>query len=272
MPSLQEALEARHSIFHNAVSFANAFANAGTTSDIFLRENLEWLGRSSNWSRFSATAALGVIHKGSLAKAMTVLGPYLPNENGEQAPGSTVFSEGGSLYALGLIHAKHGKGVLEFLKNKLRGTVDEVVQHGAALGLGVAGLASHNEGECDTSASLLGRCLRWRCADTDELTVLAIPPDAYEELRNVLFQDSSVAGEAAGYAMGLVMLGSGSEKATEEMMQYAHETQHEKIIRGLAIGMAFLYYGKAEAAEPIIEQLVAEKVSIQLRTRSYVLC
>lgn len=37
--------------------------NSGTTSDEFLRNNLEWLSRASNWSKFSATAALGVIHK-----------------------------------------------------------------------------------------------------------------------------------------------------------------------------------------------------------------
>lgn len=36
---------------------------AGTTSDEFLRQNLDWLSRATNWSKFSATAALGVIHK-----------------------------------------------------------------------------------------------------------------------------------------------------------------------------------------------------------------
>ena len=42
--------------------------HAGTTSDEFLRQNLEWLSRATNWSKFSATAALGVIHKVSLEK------------------------------------------------------------------------------------------------------------------------------------------------------------------------------------------------------------
>ena len=37
--------------------------NAGTTSDEFLRQNMEWLARASNWTKFSATAALGVIQK-----------------------------------------------------------------------------------------------------------------------------------------------------------------------------------------------------------------
>lgn len=54
--------------------------------------------------------------------------------------------------------------------------------------------------------------------------------DIYEEIKNVLYTDSAVAGEAAGISMGLLMVGTGSDKANE-MLTYAHETQHEKIIR-----------------------------------------
>ena len=53
--------------------------------------------------------------------------------------------------------------------------------------------------------------------------------DIYEEIKNVLYTDSAVAGEAAGISMGLLMVGTGSEKANE-MLTYAHETQHEKRI------------------------------------------
>lgn len=77
----------------------------------------------------------------------------------------------------------------------------------------------------------------------------------------MLFNDSAIAGGAAGYAMGLVMIGTASQKALEEMLQYAHETQHEKIIRGLAIGIAFLMYGKEEEADTLIEKLLADPVS-----------
>jgi hypothetical protein len=38
----------------------------GTSVDTFLRENLEWLSRATNWAKFSATAGLGVIHRGQL--------------------------------------------------------------------------------------------------------------------------------------------------------------------------------------------------------------
>ena len=37
----------------------------------------------------------------------------------------------------------------------------------------------------------------------------------------------------SGLAMGLIMLGTGNIKALEDMITYAHETQHEKSVRGL---------------------------------------
>ena len=227
LKATKEALDARSSIYHSALSFANAFMNAGTTSDKFLRENLEWLAKASNWSKFTATAALGILNKGNLKEGISILRPYLPQDGVT----SSVYSEGGSLFALGLIHANHGAEVMELLTNTLKSNPAEIVQHGAALGLGAAGMATGNE-------------------------------EVYEELRNVLYTDSAVAGEASGYAMGLVMLGTGSERAVEEMLQYAHETQHEKIIRGLAIGISLLFYGKEEKAEAMIDTLLADKDAI----------
>ena len=60
LPLSQEV--ARNSITHNATVIANGLMHFGTTSDLFLRENLEWLKRASNWAKFSATASLGLIH------------------------------------------------------------------------------------------------------------------------------------------------------------------------------------------------------------------
>jgi 26S proteasome regulatory subunit N2 len=94
---------------------------------------------------------------------------------------------------------------------------------------------------------------------------LFVLTEIYDALRDVLFNDSAIAGEAAGYAMGLVMLGSGSAKALDEMVQYAHETQHEKIIRGLAVGVAFVLYGKEGEADEMIESLLGDAVSFFAR-------
>ncbi|KAF8331501.1 26S proteasome regulatory complex, non-ATPase subcomplex, Rpn2/Psmd1 subunit [Cantharellus anzutake] len=224
----KDSLDARSSIFHSALTFSNAFMHAGTNSDEFLRNNLDWLGRASNWSKFSATAALGVIHKGNIRSGMELLRPYLPQPDGSSQPGGSQWSEGGALYGLGLIHAGRGKEILGQLRGILRGTSNEVVQHGAALGVGVAGIAGQDR-------------------------------EAYDDLKQALYTDSAIAGEAAGYSMGLVMLGSGSVEIIDEMWQYAHETQHEKIIRGLAIGIAFICYGKQEQADSTIEKLLTEK-------------
>ncbi|KAJ7071127.1 D-isomer specific 2-hydroxyacid dehydrogenase [Mycena amicta] len=217
----KDVLEARSSIYHTALTLQNAFMHSGTTSDIFLHENLDWLGLASNWSKFSATAGLGVIHKGYFEQGMTIVQPYLPQSGGESNIPGAAYSEGGALYALGLINAGCGESVM--------GTAQgEVVQHGAALGLGVAAMGSKNL-------------------------------DAFEDLKNTLFMDSAVAGEACGFAMGLVMLGTAVADAVKEMLVYARETQHEKIIRGLAVGVAFIFYGRQEEADEIIKQLITDK-------------
>ena len=215
--------------------------HAGTTCDVFLRDNLEWLGRATNWSKFTATVGLGVIHKGHFEEGMNILGPYLPSggaENSSFIEGAN-FSEGGSLFALGIVNAGCGIGrnVEDYLRDKLRSASNEVVQHGAALGLGIAGMGGKND-------------------------------QSYDDLKTTLYLDSAVAGEAAGYAMGLIMLGTADSKCADEMLAYTRETQHEKIIRGLAVGLAFVFYGKQEQADDTIRLLLAEKVCYILRRTS----
>jgi len=121
--------------------------HSGTTRDTFLRENLDWLVRAINWSKFSTTAGLGVIHKGHLKEAMKVLDPYLPKPGQELSP----YTAGGSLYALGIVHANHGvglgKSVSEYLLTQVReNAANDVVVHGACLGLGLASMASGSQG------------------------------------------------------------------------------------------------------------------------------
>lgn len=225
---VRDCLEARNSIFHTAVTLSNAFMHAGTTHDKFFRDNLEWLGKAVNWSKFTATAALGVIHRGNLSQGQKLLQPYLPREHIAGVGGSgSAYSQGGSLYAFGLIYANHGGLAIDLIRDHFKKATEEVVQHGGALGLGVAGMATGDEG-------------------------------IYEDLRNVLYTDSALNGEAVGLAMGLVMLGTGNMRALEDMIQYAHDTQHEKIIRGLAVGMALIMYGRQEGADELINGLLGD--------------
>lgn len=86
-----------------------------------------------------------------------------------------------------------------------------MTQHGACLGLGLAALGTQDE-------------------------------EVFEEIKNVLYTDSAVAGEAAGIALGLVSVGSASEKAAE-LLTYAHDTQHEKVQAMLRkVFMLLLFY------------------------------
>ena len=68
LKNAKAAVEARNSVCHSAVIFANAIMHAGTTVDAFLRDNLDWLSRATNWAKFGATAGLGVIHRGHLSQ------------------------------------------------------------------------------------------------------------------------------------------------------------------------------------------------------------
>ncbi len=97
----------------------------------------------------------------------------------------------------------------------------------------------------------------------------------------MLFLDDAIASEAAGLAMGLVMVGSLEQQAFDEMKQYAIDTQHDKIQRGLRtgkltifvtssiltcnLGIALLAYGRMEEAEKWIGALLAERSNPMLR-------
>ena len=64
------------------------------------RDNLDWLSRATNGAKLSATATLGVIHRG---------------HEKDTAGTSFGYAEGGGLCALGLIHANHGGEITEYL-------------------------------------------------------------------------------------------------------------------------------------------------------------
>merc|ERR1719424_2526663 len=225
LTQMKKSVEQRNSLYHSAIVLAHSLMSAGTTADSFLRDNLEWLSRATNWGKFTATATLGVIHRGHVKQAMSLMAPYLPQQGMSARP----FSEGGALFALGIIHANHSSDIRTYLLDALRNAgTNEVVQHGACLGLGIAAMGTED----------------------DEL---------YEELKTVLFNDSAVAGEAAALAIGLVMLGSANPKAIEEMLGYAHDTQHEKIIRGLALGIAMCMYGREDESDALTTQLIHDK-------------
>lgn len=94
---------------------------------LIFRDNLEWLARATNWAKLTATASLGVIHRGHEQEALTLMQSYLPKEVGP----SSGYSEGGGLYALGLIHANHGNNIIEYLLTQLKDAQNEVSRNPA---------------------------------------------------------------------------------------------------------------------------------------------
>ena len=54
-------------------------------------------------------------------QATSLMAPYLPPRSS-----NSPFSEGGALYALGLIHANHGEPIIPFLLESLRNSSHEV--------------------------------------------------------------------------------------------------------------------------------------------------
>ena len=199
---------------------------------------------------------MGVIHAGHTTEAMTLLEPYLPPSaptGDPNAPAPTVsstggYAEGGSLYALGLIHGSHAGSstakrseASQFLRGHLRNShANEVISHGAALGVGLTSF-----GSCDL--------------------------DVVNELKELLYTDSAVAGEAASIAMGMVLVGSGAGNASSssgneelgeivaELRNYSRETHHEKIIRGIAMCLALVNFGQEENADASIEEMRSDR-------------
>jgi 26S proteasome regulatory subunit N2 len=94
--------------------------------------------------------------------------------------------------------------------------------------------------------------------------------DVVNELKELLYTDSAVAGEAAAYSMGMVLVGSGAGNASSsvndelteivtELRNYSRETHHEKIIRGISMCLALVNFGQEENADATIEEMRGDR-------------
>lgn len=227
LKNMKDAIKERNSTLNSAVVLANGIMNSGTTVDSFLRDNMDWVKKRKGWSLFASVASMGMIHMGQEYKnSMQVLSHYLNAENATGNP----HSYGGALYALGIIHAKDtDPAPRKYLIEGLSSAADnnEVRQHGECLGLGLVSMGSGDE-------------------------------DLYRRLWDIVMSDRACPGEAAAMAIGLVMAGCGPRQPQiiEDSLRYARDTKHEKIIRGLVMSLAFMFYNTEQAADSIIEQLM----------------
>jgi len=83
------------------------------------------MGIWTAWEIFSAIVSAGVIYRGHETTSFELINNYLfLTQNGSS--GITEYSKGGSLYALGLIHANHGTAINEYLVRYLSNTTNDV--------------------------------------------------------------------------------------------------------------------------------------------------
>ena len=227
--NMKDKLPERNSVCHGACVTAHSYMHCGTTVDKFLRSNLEWLAKASNWNKFNAIASMGVVYKGHLAESKTLLEPYLPTD---ASTSTRPYQEGGALMALGLIHANNNNdAIVSFIMEHLAQAsihpteqTSEILQSGACFGVGLAAMGTGSM-------------------------------DIFEKLKTVLYTDRAVGGEAASIAMGLLMLGTPKSGPIEDMLRYAHDTKHDKIIRGLSLGVSLTMLGQEEQADTLIQRL-----------------
>ena len=129
-----------------------------------------------------------------------------------------------------------------FLRGHLRNShANEVISHGAVLGVGLTSFGSR------------------------DLAVVA-------ELKELLYTNSAVAGEAASMALGMVLVGSGTGNAqasgadleelgeiVAELRNYSRETHRKKIIRGISLCLALVNYGQEEHADTTLEEMRGDR-------------
>ena len=224
---LMKSVEKGGSIENLGVILTNSFSNSHTGNDEFIKKNMAFVTKATNWARFVATASLGVINMGNTKNSRTVMKDFLPGGTNSRS----IYCIGGAYYAIGLIHAgTNDPEIMAFFNEAMnrQGNNKEAIQHGIYLGMGLVAMATHDQ-------------------------------ELYERVRDGIYSDDAIIGEAAGYAAGLIMVGSKDPGAIDDLLKYVHDTQHEKIIRAIAIALALIVYNAGEAADALIEQLSREK-------------
>nr|CCC95494.1 unnamed protein product [Trypanosoma congolense IL3000] len=224
---IRQYTDQRRAVAHNATVIAHAFMYSGTTIDVFLRNDVEWLARASCWSRFVAAASVGVIHYGHVKEGFNVVEPHLPKGDIGLYP----YSEAGALYALGLIHAPvcagRNRKAIAYLRDALHKYYTNVyIIHGASLGIGLAAMGLRDAELSDSLLPSIG-------------------------------SSHAVASEGAALGIGLIMMGSGNRDIIDNLKSLAQEeSQREKTIRGLSMAMALVMLGREDECWVLANQLL----------------
>ena len=230
---MKKLIPAKASVLVSAVMTSGCLSYSGTAHDSFLRDNIAILARLSDWSRYTAAASLGVVHRGHTDEIMNLLKPYLPNR-GSVSP--LPFQEAGALYALGLamcgntIEKKKDADAVKYLKDALTDfAASEQLVHGASMGLGLAAMGLQDQSISD-------------------------------QLFTSVTSGEAVASEGAALAIGLVQLASANDYQCEVLLNAAREQhQKEKTIRGLVMSIALMLMRRESLALPLVEDMSKDR-------------
>ena len=232
-------------LVHSSVITAYCFMFAGTGDDNFYRNNTTWFSNGRKWSQFMTIAGVGAIHIGHLKAALQVLQPFL-NKN------TPAYAYGGGLYALGLIYANYSwdDRVLETVLSVFKAATPTsfVVRHGGCLALGLITMGSQKN-------------------EYYELAYRILMDEAYQLSNDKAYPE---AGEAAGYAIGMIMLGRGSCSQLQDLKNIASKSQHEKVIRGISMALALMMYGKEEESETLVQELLDSPIPLLRESAAWV--
>lgn len=202
-----------------------------------VKENLEWAAKCTHWAKFASIASMGLIYRNT--RSMAPFKPFLPEANKEIV---NHFPNGGALYGLGLVYTStNDETLLAYLlgiSSHADHSKNEVVMHGACLGLGLTSFATGN--------NTVG--------------------DRLKEFMNI---SSSIIGEAAALSIGLVYAGTANDAILGELINFAQETEHEKILRSICLAIGIINFEK-----PSKEFLknIQENPKLKLAVPHYLAC
>lgn len=206
------------SMCHTAIVIANSFLYMGSGNIDFLMENIQWFEASTNWAKFTAYAAFGIIYKGNARQAKIILDVYCHRIKLAER-------YGGILYAAGLIASDYGVEVRNKFVTLLRHDMDDYSKYGNCLGVGLSAIGTGEQYLRDHLMATLG-------------------------------QDNGVVGEAAAIALGLVMIGSKDDETITTLIAYATNTQHDKTAQGIGLALALIMYETKDDADWLIHKLL----------------
>lgn len=210
-----------------AASFVNAFTNAGFCNDKLILqagkdETKSWIYKTKGSGKISSTASIGSIYQWNIDDGLQALDKYTySNEDDIKA---------GSLLGIGIVSANihdDAEAALALLQEYVT-YPKKAMQSSAIMGLGIAFAGSGNQEVMNLLSPLIG--------DT-----------------NMPMEVSCL----ASLALGLVFVGTCNSDITSTILQTFLERDvsqlNNKYIRFLALGVGFLYMGKTEKIDDVLD-------------------